>query len=384
MAALGAFQGLLLAGVLFARQSQRTANRLLGALMLAFTVYLLSDVYYAAGLVREYPHFLGLSYPLPWVFGPLVFLYTVAASDGSWRLTGRDVIHFVPVMVVVAVTLPIYMMSGAGKIAFLERLEVGVVPLVLTVIEPSKYVSGIAYSVATVAHLRRHRRRVENSYSNTARVDLRWLLWLAGAAAAVWFLATSIGVADLLPQTVQRPSDDLVGLAIAVLVYAIGYMGLRQPEIRRLDDPAPPTAAGVARVESAPQASDAATARYERSGLTDAQAAALKTALIALMAREKPYRDPDLTLAELAGQLDTTPHKLSEVLNSEVGETFYDFVNRYRVDEVRRRLEEARAQRPNVLAVAMDAGFASKSTFNQVFKKRTGQTPSAYRKALAS
>ena len=111
--------------------------------------------------------------------------------------------------------------------------------------------------------------------------------------------------------------------------------------------------------------------------------AGLKTALVALMAQEQPYRDPDLTLADLAEALNTTPHKLSEVLNSEVGQTFYDFVNSYRVEEVRRQLAEAKSRRQNVLALAMDAGFASKSTFNQVFKKRTGQTPSSYRNALA-
>ena len=123
--------------------------------------------------------------------------------------------------------------------------------------------------------------------------------------------------------------------------------------------------------------------RYQRSGLTDAEAAALKADLLALMARERPYRDPDLTLPDLAEQLDTTPHKLSEVLNGELSQTFYDFVNGYRVEDVRRRLGEPTSKQLNVLTLAMDAGFSSKSTFNEVFKKRTGQTPSMYRKALA-
>ena len=101
------------------------------------------------------------------------------------------------------------------------------------------------------------------------------------------------------------------------------------------------------------------------------------------MMKEHPYRDPDLTLPNLAERLDTTPHKLSEVLNTELGQTFYDFINKYRVDDVRRRLAESRSKNLNVLTVAMDAGFASKSTFNQVFKKQTGQTPSTYRKAIA-
>lgn len=386
VAALGALQGLLLAGVLFSRRSQRIANRLLGALMLTFTLYLVADVYYAAGLIREYPHFFGVSYPVPWLFGPLVYLYTVAASDSDWRLRPRDVLHFAPPVAVVVATLPIYMMSGAGKIALAERILAGEFPTVLTVLGPTMYVSGLSYSVATVAHLRRHKQRVEDSYSNTTRVNLNWLLRLAGAAAAIWLLAFTIRISDMLPASIQRPSEDLVGLAIAVLVYAIGYFGLRQPEIHRYAElvsrPTGP-AAGSAPADIAPPPVDRSDARYQRSGLSDVEAATLKAELLALMAREQPYRDADLTLADLAERLDTTPHKLSEVLNSEVGQTFYDFVNGYRVEEVRRRLSEAKSKRLNVLSVAMDAGFASKSTFNQVFKKRTGQTPSTYRKALA-
>ena len=98
-----------------------------------------------------------------------------------------------------------------------------------------------------------------------------------------------------------------------------------------------------------------------------------------LMEKERPWRDSELTLADLAERLSTTPHKLSEVLNSQLHQTFYDFVNGYRVREVQRRIAAGEAQNVTMLSLAMDAGFASKSTFNVVFKKHTRQTPSDYR-----
>jgi AraC-like DNA-binding protein len=411
-ALVGAVQGFLLAGVLVAHRTNRTANRLLAALMVAFTVYLLSAVYYAVGLIRTYPHFFGISYPLPWVFGPLVYLYAVAASDRGRRFRARDALHFLPLLVVVLVGLPVYLASGAEKIALFDRLQAGDTPRWIATLEPFKYLSGLSYSAMTVAYLRRHWRRVEQSYSNTERVNLRWLLWLSAGAAATWLLAFSTRAADVVPAPVEPYRESLVALAIALLVYAIGYMGLRQPEIFRYDEPEPsaPSAGPPPRaepaaaapvddaraetpvespVESPVETSAAAAAdvpgdaRYERSGLGEAEARELKAALLALMARERPYRDPDLTLPTLAERLSTTPHKLSEVLNAELSQTFYDFVNGYRVDDVRRRLAEAESRHLNVLALAMDAGFASKSTFNQVFKKLTGQTPSTYRKELA-
>jgi len=387
-ALVAAAQGFLLSGVLVAHRTNRTANRLLAALMAAFTVFLLADVYYSAGLMSRYPHLFGISYPLPWIFGPLVYLYAVAASNRSWTFKPRDALHFLPVLVVVLVGLPIYLMSGSEKLALFARLSEGNVPTVIKILDPFKYVSGLAYSAATFVHLRRHRRRVENSYSNTERVNLRWLLRLSGAAAGVWLLATVVGVLNAVPGPLQLRSDELVTLAVAVLVYAIGYMGLRQPEIFRYDEPASVSPAEERPAETPPaetaaQPAERVDARYARSGLGQADASKLKAALLALMAKQQPYRDPDLTLSSLAEQLDTTPHKLSEVLNAELSQTFYDFVNSYRVEDVRRRLAEAKSAQLNVLTLAMDAGFASKSTFNQVFKKLTGQTPSTYRKALA-
>ena len=389
-----AVQGFLLATVLTTHRTNRTANRLLAALMLAFTVSLLSEVYYSAGLVQTLPHFFGISYPLPWVFGPLVYLYAVAASDRGWRFGVRGALHFAPVVVVVILTLPIYLRSGPEKIALFERLTAGDPPTLLVVLDPFKYVSGLAYSAATVAYLRVHRRRVEDCYSNTERVNLRWLQSLAGAAAAIWLLATLTGVAGLLPPPIERYGSNLVSLAVALVIYAIGYKGLRQPEIFRYDrsETADRTVTSASAEStpgepSAPAASslappDRTDARYERSGLGEFEARQLEAALLTLMAREHAYRDPELTLPALAERLRSTPHKLSEVLNRELSQTFYDFVNGYRVDEVRGRLADPSTKHLNILALGLDAGFASKSTFNQVFKKLTGQTPSSYRKAL--
>jgi AraC-like DNA-binding protein len=102
------------------------------------------------------------------------------------------------------------------------------------------------------------------------------------------------------------------------------------------------------------------------------------------MDAQKPWQDSELTLADLATKLDSTPHKLSEVLNSQIGQTFYDFVNGYRVREVQRRIKAGEARALKMLALAMDAGFASKSTFNQAFKKHTSQTPSDFRQAVGA
>ena len=380
---VGALQGLFLTGVIGAQKHNRAANRLLTVLMAAFTFYLAATVYFSAGIVKLWPHLFGVSYQLPWVFGPLVYLYAVAASDRSWQFQRKTLLHFVPVAINTLATSPYYFMSGVEKLAMMDRWRAGDVPLQLELLDPFKYVSGILYSIATVAYLRRHRITVEHSYSNTDRVNLRWLLFLSSGAFGIWLLATALKIAGVAGSV----RDEHISLAMAMLVYAIGYMGLRQPEVFRYETaeypvPTSPVLVRTSPPNDAPSGEDAP--RYERSGLDDLEAARLKARLVAVMDSEKPWRESELTLADLAGRLDSTPHKLSEVLNSQMRQTFYDFVNGYRVREVQRRIRAGDARALKMLALAMDAGFASKSTFNQAFKKHTSQTPSDFRQAVGA
>jgi len=393
IALLGAVQGLILAGVLAVRRRNRTANRVLAVAMLAFTIYLTTSVYHAAGLVQAFPHFFGAGYLMPLLFGPLIYLYAVTASDRSCRLRRHDALHFAPFVLALIACLPIYLMSGTEKIALYQALQRDEVPLVIRVIDPLKLVSGVTYATVTLLFLRRHRARVKDSYSSLERVNLRWLVRLATAGAAIWALAV---VFQFLPNSALQRGDDIITLAVALVVYGIGYMALRQPEIFRFATADYPVVAGAA---GAPPGSgtpapaipvdpiaqgEPGPSRYERSGLSEWEGAALKGTLLKTMDQDRPWQDSDLTLAELAQRLSTTPHKLSEVLNSQLEQSFYDFVNGYRVRYVQHRIASEDARNLKLLSLALDAGFASKSTFNDVFKKHTGKTPSDYRRSVAA
>ncbi len=392
IALLGALQGLFLAGVLAFRPRNRTANRILAVLMFAFSISLATSVYHAAQLERVFPHFFGAAYPMPLVFGPLVYLYSVADSDRSRRLTWWDALHFVPFLLVIISALPVYLMSGPEKLEFYAAILRGENPGVTAWVDPLKLVSGVTYATVTLLFLRRHRGRIKNNYSSLEQVNLTWLVRLAAAAAAIWLVAVANQFLPFLQGPGLNRGEDIITLAIALLVYGIGYMALRQAEIFRFDtaefpivmaepaplaEPAPP----LENAPTRPIASEPEPSRYERSGLSDYEAANLKKTLLATMDGSRPWRDSDLTLADLAQQLSTTPHKLSEVLNAQLQQTFYDFVNGYRVRDVQRRIGSDEAKNLTILSLALDAGFASKSTFNDVFKKQTGKTPSEYRRS---
>ena len=96
------------------------------------------------------------------------------------------------------------------------------------------------------------------------------------------------------------------------------------------------------------------------------------------MDTEKPYRQSNITIQELAELISIPKHHLSQVINDRLGKNFYDFINQYRVAEAQLMLLNPKYRHLTNLAVAEEAGFNSKATFNAVFKKQTGQTPSEY------
>jgi AraC-like DNA-binding protein len=172
---------------------------------------------------------------------------------------------------------------------------------------------------------------------------------------------------------------------MVVATYAIGYRGLQQAPATEVAVALPSSVEAPLLDESAPMkesvsgTDSVAVGPHDRPLLSPGIMSAIERRLHLVMDRDQPWRDPDLTLSGLAARINTTTHKLSAVLNGRVAQSFYDFVNGYRVRDVQRQLLAPNAASRTLLAMSMDAGFASKSTFNAVFRRQVGMTPSAWR-----
>ena len=98
------------------------------------------------------------------------------------------------------------------------------------------------------------------------------------------------------------------------------------------------------------------------------------------MSVDKIYLNENLSLKEFALHLKTDPNLISFILNSHMDNNFYDFVNRYRIDEVKNKLNDPANKHLTLLGIALESGFNSKTTFNRVFKQVTGITPTEFQK----
>jgi len=97
------------------------------------------------------------------------------------------------------------------------------------------------------------------------------------------------------------------------------------------------------------------------------------------MDKDKLYQETELTLQDLADKIQYPSYLVSQAINEGLNKNFYDLINGYRVEEAKRLLLDPKNSNYTILSVGFEAGFNSKTTFNTVFKKFTGQTPTDYR-----
>ncbi len=124
--------------------------------------------------------------------------------------------------------------------------------------------------------------------------------------------------------------------------------------------------------------------KYSNSKLQEAELKILTEKLNQIITHNKPYLNEKLTISELAEMMNISRHLLTQVINNNLNKNFYTFINEYRIEEVKKMFADPKKNHYSILGIAYECGFNSKSTFNTLFKKYTGITPSEYRKKVQS
>lgn len=378
LSALIVGQALMLAVLLAADRTERSAH---GWLILALIAIALNSAGDAIEQLRLWKSFAWLAPAASgalFVIGPALWLYARALSARG-NLPRRAALHFLP----------------AALLVVLLALEVLTVGLEDIPREPQK--SDLPTLVVIAAHIglylflavarvRQIREQLKDECSTLEGRTLDWLLVvvaLFGLVVVIWVTSSAAGMAFAEP---------LTAMVTIVALTLVGVHGVRQHNVFARLDPAAGTGPTVATnrgvsLDSAQVdkvADAAAPLKYARSALPVHSVAALNERLRHIMLSDKPYLENDLTLAELARYVDAKPHQLSQFFSQHLGETFYDYVNRHRVEAVKATLERANSRNRPLLEIALECGFRSKSTFNDTFRRLTGLSPSEYRRRLSS
>lgn len=170
---------------------------------------------------------------------------------------------------------------------------------------------------------------------------------------------------------------DLIWFVFASSPFFLGYYAIHQPEIFKIS-PKHNILGSESEIDlNAPIQSEK---NYVESKevIKDELAGKIEE----IMKESKPYLNPKLTLNDLAAQLNVSPHVMSKTLNDSFQKNFFDFINTYRTEAFKEKLDDPKFQNYTFLAVAYEAGFNSKSAFNRSFKRVTGQSPSEYLQSI--
>lgn len=372
---LGAMQGILLAVILFQRYRELAANRILGLMMLNYSIILLNLLYRELEFYRWCPYLMLLPLALTFCVGPLHYFYTRYLIQPGFRLVRRYWLHFLPAGIYLVSTLPALLKSRTELITALEQIEATRHLRESTLFNLAIALHFIFYMLLTLRELRRFSGKLKFHFSAIEKIRVNWIrnITILVIGVVLEFVFENI----LLLNGINFSNFfNLTSFLFAIAVYAMGYLGLSKTEIFAN----PEIAASMRDLAQSKDETPEAGRRYEKSGLSPEKAKDYLTRLLDLMRTEKPYTNPDLTLTELAGQLGISPHNLSEVLNTQLQRNFFDFVNGYRVEAVRKILSDPTQKHLKILAIAFEAGFNSKTSFNTIFKKETGMTPSGFQK----
>jgi AraC-like DNA-binding protein len=381
---IGSAQGFFLAVFLLHRHRGLYATRFLATLLLIYSVVLLHLFIADRDWYNAAPRIMLLLSGLSLVSGPLHYLYARHLIDPARRLRQSDVLHGLPYLLYLLAMMPLFLLPAESIIPELFSNPWHGFPRHFMVLNWVLVAQALSYIAATLMLLFRYEREVCELFSCIDRVRLKWLRNITLVVLAGWaaFLMENI----LLATGLHSPQwFGMSGVLGTVCVYVMGYLGLTASDV--FSDPEVDASIReiAAKHESRVNTNTAQrTARYEKSGLSEERAEDIIHQLLDVMEKERPHSDSDLTLPRLAERLEVSPHNLSEVINTRTGMNFFDFINSYRVDQVKRDLADPEKRQYKVLALAFDAGFSSKTSFNTIFKKFTGITPSEWRERAGS
>lgn len=323
-------------------------------------------------LFRDF-HLLSASFiSLLLLHGPFLVLYISALIDQKFRFTRKKFLHFSPFILFNLYILVASFLPGIAEGIRLDHVEnEHATPLLFNLFLVLTVLSGPFYFVLSIQLFKRSDINIFNNFSSYENVNLQWLRKLVYTFGVIW---TVLMIFATVHHVFQMFSwifcTHGLTLSLSVFIILIGYYGLKQKEIfiqypdRKTEYVTEPKTKYAGVVLKGPD--------------TEKYVSKLKN----FMSTEKPYLEAELSLPELANKLDIPSHHLSRVINEQFGVNFFDFVNQYRVEEVKSRINNPEYENLSLLGIAFDCGFNTKSAFNRVFKKMTGFTPSEFKNKI--
>ena len=357
------------------------ASKALGLYLLLQSLALLESCLYWTNYIYRVPEFYGSTLLFALLYGPLLVIYFDAVFENPKPLINYG-FHFLPFLIILSLKIPFYLSSAEVRILYPDQAALSW--LIMGHIDYAEIVKIIHLSIYGCILLRQIRSYPGIGYMRPwANWILVFFLSFIVLTILYWSIVVTLGYIMLADYFISLSA---CGAIVLLAWFGDSYEKLKEgepimdslwPHLK--DQTQQNNQSLLPPLPSDEILSNEHDIKYKNSGLPTSLAKKLAADLELLMSREQLYKENDLKLETLAEKLNSNRHFVSQVINQYYRTNFFDFINANRIDEARRLLVSDDHEL-NIIEIAYAVGYNNKVTFNTVFKRFTGITPTEYRK----
>ena len=346
--------GLYLIVILLSRSTKTQAQSWLAVALLGLSALMVNYFVYISDVISDYPHLLNVFVPLTFLTGPALYLFIRHSIQKPFVFRWYHLLHLIPLLWALGESMTVYQWPTTQKLQVIQHIFEAGQPTVLELLTGNRFVFiTAAYMLAALVQLSSLRK----THSGRTRVNLKWLQRFCLAFLSLLIFSLCIQVLFVLLGINGAYMELSMTLLFSLAVHVLGYQILRQQ-------------GALPWVNLAH--------KYQSSPLSASTMEDYKTQLLSYLELQRPWLNSEFSMADLSEELEIPRHHLSQVLSEAMQLSFTDLVNSYRIEEAKAMLSSGALEKYSMMGIAMECGFASKSTFNRTFKKLTGLTPTAY------
>lgn len=375
ISAIASINALIIAFFLYKRKEKKISTKILTIWSIAFAIHFSTPFFIQRNLFFHdaiWGFILGVVITS---HTPFLFVYTNSLADKNFKLNLKNLWHFGFVLIYILSFIPLLLLGNEKHLELIYEKQDLTFQVFLPMI--TLLFCQVYFLIRTTIILIKHQYSIKQEFSYEKEVDLAWIKRIVFGFASIIvlsFIAYIMVSAQIISLYIMDYS--IIG-ANMILFFYIAYSGYYQKDIFKLEEP------NIHKSELKkykPVSKKKIQSLKQEKNVSSIQDPIIEELLDA-MEKEKLYLNHELTLGELANQLNIHAHQLSKLINENLNKNFFEFVNEFRIKEYKRLVANPKNKHISILGLAMDAGFNSKASFNRIFKNTTGLTPSEFRKS---
>ncbi len=344
------FQSVLIACFLFSNTKRFKINNFILAILLSiYSLIIAGSLLQTVGighLFLQQHKLLFILRQCLFLIGPLVYFYILSMINPNFKFKRKHIIHFIPfILALCYYSIKIYPINnfiiGKSNLRFFNSA--------------SMLSLNIGYLVMSLFQLKKIKQN--RILSGIKQKNIFWLKFVISGFIFLWTIQfNTFLILDVAFQIQWCPyMASLYSIGIFIVFNSMIFIILKKPIL-------------ITNIN-----------KYQNSSLSEQKKEEIKVKVIDYIVKKRSYLDPLITIKKMSDELGIPARYISQVINESFNQSFSDYINNYRITESKNLLMNNMAGEKNILQIAYHVGFNSKSSFNEVFKKHTGLTPSAYR-----